>query len=78
MVNSFVGLGLFVKWVCEKTRMRMKAEVGSNESKSFVLLLILYMVVTLCVREMREMRRIRELVYIGWLKMTVKMSSKFN
>lgn len=24
------------------------------------------------------MRRIRELVYIGWLKMTVKMSSKFN
>lgn len=51
MVNSFVGLGLFVKWVCEKTRMRMKAEVGSNESKSFVLLLILYMVVTVCVRE---------------------------
>lgn len=70
MVNSFVGLGIFVKWVCEKKRMRMKAEVGSNESKSFVLLLRLYMVVTLCVREIREMRTIRELVYIGffWVK----------
>lgn len=54
MVNSFVGLGLFVKWVCEKTKMRMKAEVGSNESESFVLLLRLYMVVTVCVREKRN------------------------
>lgn len=60
--------------------MRMKTEVGSNESKSFVLLLRLYMVVTVCVGGIREMRKMRELVYIyiGWLKMTVEMSSKFN
>lgn len=42
MVNSFVGLGLFVKWFREKNMMRIKAEVGSKESKSFVLLLRLY------------------------------------
>jgi hypothetical protein len=34
--------------------MRMMAEVGSNESKSFVLLLRLYMVVTVCERDRRN------------------------
>lgn len=38
----------FLKWVFEKRRIRRRAEVGSTESKSFVLLLRLYMVVVVC------------------------------